>query len=89
MFYWYCDIIDTLYNSQTNTYIFQDLLADVLIYPDNSVQILDLDEVAELLEKGIIDSATVAKTLHILNHLLQLIYSGQFWLFQKLIEDIE
>ncbi len=87
--YWYCDIIDTKYDVKTNTYIFQDLLADVLIYPDNSVKVLDLDEIAMLLEKGIIHSSTVCKALHILNDLLQLIYEGQFQAFQKVIENIE
>ena len=69
--YWYCDIIDTQYDSKTNTYIFQDLLADVLIYPDNSIKVLDLDEIAILLEKGTICSNTVCKALHILNDLFR------------------
>ena len=87
--YWYCDIIDTQYDKKTNTYIFQDLLADVRIYPDNSVKVVDLDEIAILLENKTICSNTVCKTLHILNDLLQLIYNGQFQMFQKVIEDIE
>ncbi len=87
--YWYCDIIDTHYDAKTNTYIFQDLLADVVIYPDNSIKVLDLDEVADLLEKEIIHSDTACKALHILNDLLELIYNGQFVSFQKVIEDIE
>lgn len=87
--YWYCDIIDTEYQKETNTYVFQDLLADVLIYPDGSVKVVDLDEIADLLEKGIIDSTTASKALRILNGLLTLIYEGTFSEYQQIINNIE
>lgn len=87
--YWYCDIIDTSYNPKTNTYVFQDLLADVVVYPDGSVQVLDLDEISELLDSGIIDTSIASKALRILNDLLQTIYRGEFEKFQKIIDDIE
>ncbi len=87
--YWYCDIIDTHYIPETNTYIFQDLLADVLVYPDGSVKILDLDEISDLLDKGIINTSTVSKALRILNALLQIIYQNEFKFLQKIIEDME
>ena len=87
--YWYCDIIDTEYHKETNTYVFQDLLADVLIYPDGSVQVVDLDEIANLLEANVIDAPTVSKALRILNELLQLIYQGKFKDYQKIINNIE
>ena len=87
--YWYCDIIDTEYTKETNTYVFQDLLADVLIYPDGSVKVLDLDEVADLLESNVIDAPTVCKSLRILNELLQLIYQNQFEKYQQVINEIE
>ena len=87
--YWYCDIIDTEYTAETNTYVFQDLLADVLIYPDGSVQVVDLDEIADLLDKGIIDAATASKALRTLNHLLTLIYEGSFSKFQQVVNQIE
>lgn len=44
--YWYCDIIETEYRPNENTYIFHDLLIDVLIYPDKHVEVVDLDEFA-------------------------------------------
>ena len=29
--YWYCDIIETIYNNKTNSFTFNDLLIDILI----------------------------------------------------------
>ena len=31
---WYCDIVTHSYDKATDTYVFTDLLADVLVYPD-------------------------------------------------------
>ena len=87
--YWYCDIIDTEYEEETNTYVFQDLLADVLIYPDGFVRVVDLDEIADLLDQGVINSATASKALRTLNNLLKLIYSGEFDKYQQVINKAE
>lgn len=87
--YWYCDIIDTEYEEETNTYVFQDLLADVLIYPDGFVRVVDLDEIADLLDQGVINSATASKALRTLNNLLKLIYSGEFDKYQQILNNAE
>ncbi|MBQ2752995.1 MAG: DUF402 domain-containing protein [Firmicutes bacterium] len=73
--YFYCDIIDTEYNDKEDTYIFTDLLADVLIYPDGKVKVVDIGEIAEAMEKGIIDDALVKKALVRLDKLLDIIYA--------------
>lgn len=73
--YFYCDIIDTCYDERENTYIFTDLLADVLIYPDGRVKVVDLGEVAEAMEKGLIDDTLVKKALLSLDKLLKIVYS--------------
>ena len=38
---WYCDIIETSFSQEEeiDTYIFTDLLADVIVYPDGQVRI--------------------------------------------------
>ena len=48
---WYCDIIATEYDADTDTFTFTDLLADVLIYPSGLIKVVDLDELAEAVEK--------------------------------------
>lgn len=76
--YYYCDIIHSDYDSEKNTWIFTDLLADVKIYPDGFVEVVDLGEVSEAFENGLIGTETVTELLKKLDSLLQLIYSGKW-----------
>ena len=48
--YWYCDIVKPVIDKTAGTYVFHDLMIDVLIYPDGSVQVVDLDEFADVTE---------------------------------------
>lgn len=74
--YYYCDIIDTTYQKEENSYIFTDLLADVIIYENGFVKVVDLGEVAEALEKDIITDREAELSLYRLDALLQVIYDG-------------
>ncbi len=76
--YYYCDIIRSDYYPQENKWIFTDLLADVKIYPDGKTEVVDLGEVSEAFEKGIVDENTVMELLKKLDKLLNIIYSGQW-----------
>ena len=73
---WYCDIIAPEYDADTDTFTFPDLLADVLIYPSGLIKVVDLDELAEALEKKLITSDQLLDSLRKLDALLQLIYDG-------------
>jgi len=72
--YFYCDIVETDYDEEENTYIFTDLLADVIIYPDGRVKVVDLGEIAEAMEKKLIDGEMVKKALLRLDKLLDIVY---------------
>lgn len=74
---WYCDIIDIEYNKNANAYTFVDLLADVLIYPDGRVHVVDLDEVADALDENLITIEQMKSCMRKLNALLQVVYSGK------------
>ena len=74
--YYYCDIIDTTYNEEENFYIFTDLLADVIIYENGFVKVVDLGEIAEALEEGIITAREAKLSLFRLDALLEVIYGG-------------
>ena len=74
--YYYCDIIDTTYNEAENLYVFTDLLADVIIYEDGFVKVVDLGEIAEALADGIITDREVKLSLQRLDALLEVIYGG-------------
>ena len=76
--YWYCDIIDIEVDKFSNTYTIIDLLVDVKIMPDGKVMVLDLEEIAEALEKSIISHAQACDALRKLSKLLELIYSEHF-----------
>ena len=75
---WYCDIICHTYDPETETYVFTDLLADVIVYPDGFVRVVDLDELAEALEKGLITQAQMSACLRQLNNLITIIYRDKF-----------
>ena len=74
--YHYCDIIETEYIVQNNTYIFIDLLADVLIYENGFIKVVDIAEIAEALEKNILSLDLAKKALYRLDALLTIIYNG-------------
>ena len=74
--YYYCDIIDTTYNAEENFFVFTDLLADVIIYEDGFVKVVDLGEISEAMEEGIITSREVKLSLQRLDELLEIIYGG-------------
>ena len=87
MLYWYCDIVDYDYTIETDTYIVTDLLADVVIYPDGFVKVVDLDELVTAQENGLLNNDMLKKALLRLNHLLEIIYAGDFHKLQKPIEQ--
>lgn len=87
--YIYCDIIDTDYNKETDTYTFTDLLADVIIENSGLVKVVDLDELADACKDGLISNDLLVETLHKLDNLLQCIYSGEFKNYIKTLESFE
>ena len=55
-----------------------DLLADVIIYPDGKVEVVDLDELAEAHRDKIITDEQLHKSLMQLNSLLSIISQNRF-----------
>ena len=76
--YWYCDIIDYQYNEEENSYVFRDLLADVIVMPDGFVKVVDLDEFEQALESESLTGMDVRRALRSLSKLLNIIYDGHF-----------
>lgn len=74
--YWYFDLIQVIYDPITDTYQLLDLLADVRIWPDGRVEVVDLDELAEAMERQLIRPDQAIAALRILNKLLQQIETG-------------
>ena len=86
---WYCDIISHTYDESKNEYIFTDLLADVIIYPDGFVRVVDLDELADAHRDSLITGQEMETALRRLDKLLSLIYKGAFPKLSKYIDDFE
>ena len=74
---WYCDII---YEEpgDGNQLVFDDLLIDVVIYPDGTVRVVDFDEAADALEQGLITSAMLTRALRSTDKLMHCIYQNRF-----------
>ncbi len=72
---WYCDILTYEHIPEENKLIMVDLLADVIIFPDGRIKVVDLDELSEAFEKRLIDEALLKKSLLSLSKLLDEIYS--------------
>ena len=86
---WYCDIISFSYDPKENSYVFTDLLADVLIYPDKRVEVVDVGEIADALTDGTLSVEEMIPALRSLDKLLGMIYSGEFGAIQDMINNIE
>ena len=78
LLYWYCDIISYTYNEETDTFVFTDLLADVILFPDGRVKVVDLGEIADALGAGSITTEQVRDALYKLSKLLSIIYKNEF-----------
>jgi len=89
LLYWYCDIVDYQYEKKSNRLTIVDLLADVLIYPDGTLKVVDLDEMADALGQGIISVDLLQQGLYRLNGLLSKIYTGEFTKMQATLEKYE
>ena len=77
LMYTYCDIVSFTPDEKENTLLVTDLLADVIIYPDGFVKVVDLDELAEAVREGLMTGEELNTCLVNLNTLLEKIYKGE------------
>lgn len=73
---WYCDIV--IESEAENGIIFSDLLIDIIIFPDGTLRVVDLDEAADALEQGLITADMLVKALRSANQLLSYIQQNKF-----------
>lgn len=78
LLYYYCDIVEFDVNVDENSMIVTDLLADVVIYPDNTHKVLDLDELADAYEQQLITASQLTRSLRQLDKLLSIVQKGEF-----------
>lgn len=88
LLYWYCDIVEYTHDEQAHTLTATDLLADVIVYPDGRTKVVDLDELAQAFESGLLTAAQLSSALRQLDHLLTYIYKDKFDQLQTQIESL-
>lgn len=88
LLYYYCDIVEFEKNKEDNSLIVTDLLADVIIYPDGRLQVMDLDELADAQEQALISGFQLNRSLRRLNKLLNIIQKGEFHHLLQKIESL-
>ncbi|MBP5732887.1 MAG: DUF402 domain-containing protein [Lachnospiraceae bacterium] len=88
LLYWYCDIVDYDFDEANETLTVTDLLADVIIFPDGHMKVVDLDEMADALDEGLITPAMLSEALRRLNELLTVIYRDKFEKLQSPLEQL-
>lgn len=89
LLYWYCDVVDYVYEEEQNRLTVVDLLADVLIYPDGTVKVVDLDEMADAFGQGLLSAELLREGMYRLDGLLRKIYNGEFVKMQGILEQYE
>ena len=88
LLYWYCDIVDYEFDREKNTLTVTDLLADVILHPGGEMQVADLDELADALDKRLITPGLMSCYLRRLHYLLSLIYRDKFDRLQSAFNDL-
>jgi len=78
LLYWYCDIVDYSVDLEEKSLTVTDLLADVIIYPSGRIKVMDLDELADALEQGLITQEQTALCMRRLDGLLSVIDRDKF-----------
>ena len=87
LLYWYCDIVEYNWDDDKKALTATDLLADVIVYPDGRTKVMDLDELADACEHGIISHAQLQTCLRRLDKFLTYIYKDKFDHLQAVLES--
>ena len=66
-----------------------DLLADVIVYPDHSFKVVDLDELSDTVERGLITQPELLVSLRNTNTLLESIYNDEFFKQIARLNDLD
>lgn len=75
---WYCDIISYEWNKDKTSLTTTDLLLDILVYPDRTFKVLDMDELAQAHAEKLISDELLQRSLFTANRVLNDIYDDTF-----------
>ncbi len=86
LFYWYCDVVDFEEDTAENKIVITDLLVDITVDGDDRLNVLDIDEMCEALERGLITDETFHIAVRRLGTLISAVQSGDF---KKYTDEID
>ncbi len=89
LMYWYCDIVEFAPGEEPGSLVVTDLLADVIVYPDGYVKVVDLDELVSGLEEGLLSLDELKDSLTKVDKLLKIIYADKFDQLTIYIDEAE
>lgn len=89
LLYWYCDIVSYSYDADKNELYVKDLLADVIIQPDGTYKVVDLDELALAFQEDHITKEEMLACLRQLNQLLDYIQTDDLSALQDVLTRAE
>ena len=87
LYKWYCDIVEFYFDKEENSVTTLDLLLDITVNPDGEIHLIDMDELAEAHEKGLIDDELMHKALIRADRLLKTAYSGSFKKYTDMLDS--
>lgn len=87
LLYWYNDIGEVFFSGKEIK--FNDLLLDVIVYPDGKVNYMDIDEFALAIEKNLITKEQELKALRSYHYLVSAIANEEFHTLTSPIEELE
>ena len=76
--YWYCDVLEYTYDKEKDEYVFTDLLADIKVYPDGKMEVLDFTELTEAFRNKVITGAQLLEAIKSINMLVEMIQNESF-----------
>lgn len=76
--YWYCDVLEYNYDEEKDEYVFTDLLADIKVYPDGKIEVLDFNELTEAYNSKIITSVQLLNSIKSINMLIEMLKNKMF-----------
>lgn len=89
LMYTYCDIVTYEFDEKLNHLTVIDLLADVIIYPDGFVKVVDLDELATAVREGLMTGEQLNTCLINLDSLLCKIYAEKLDALTAPLDNIQ
>ena len=87
LYYWYCDIVEFDEDKDKNELTVVDLLVDITLDGEDRLNVLDVDELSEAYNNGLITDAQFHTSVERLGRLLTSVHNGDFKKYTDYIDN--